>query len=149
MRTTPAASSLVGEDEPAFLSFVNILTGDEPTLQRPERRNAGQEDEGQAGDEMHPERRRIRHLDPAGESGAWNTSEAHDEERRTIGGVGKGEVEAAVRALFLQCQEAVENRGFAAARAESANTNLHRRKLRPLVLTIGAHGVFPCLYVEE
>ncbi len=148
MRTTSAASSLVGEDEPAFLSFVNILTRDEPTFQRPERRNAGQEDEGQAGDEMHPERRRIRHFDPAGESGTRNTSEAHDEERRTIGGVGEVEVEAAVRARLLQRQEAVENRGFAATRAKSANADLHRRKLGPLVLTVGAHGIFPCLYVE-
>ena len=133
--------SFVDEDEASFLGLVVVLACNEPALERPQWWNARQQNDGQAGYKVHPEGRSVGNLDPARERGCGYASEAHDEERRTVGRIGEREIQPTVGALLFQRQEAIEDLAFAAARAQAADADFHGREGGPFMGVVGAHRV--------
>ncbi|CEJ86727.1 hypothetical protein HYPGJ_30665 [Hyphomicrobium sp. GJ21] len=91
---------------------------------------------------MDPERRHEGDFNPTCQRCCRNASEAHHEERRAVCGIGEREVQTALRALFFQREEAVEDFAFAAAGAQSADAHFHRRKGWPFMSMVGAHQEF-------
>ena len=99
---------------------MEILRGNEPAFQRAKRYNRCDQRDGQAGQQMHPERRHKCDLNAECERDGRYAAEADDDEGRAIGGIGECVAESADAAVAAQLEEAVEKSALTAARASLA-----------------------------
>jgi hypothetical protein len=103
-----------------FLRAVMVLQRDYQALDRPQRRKRHQEDQRQPKHGMQPIGRLVDHLGDQSRGDDNCAADHNDEHRRTIAGIGEVEVETASLAAWPQCQKALEQPAFAAARAAAA-----------------------------
>ena len=124
-----------------FLRLVEVLTVDQPSLDRAQRQETGQKQQRQAGEQMNPESRLVRYLKPDGEQHARKAAEHHDEECRTICRIGKRIIQFANLALWSEGQKSLKNVPHSAAGAPPPQAGPDRREGRPLQFK--GHSSFP------
>src|SRR5690606_3031584 len=112
--------------------LVEELAVHDPTLQRTQRRDAGQEQDRKGGEEMYPVGRLIRHLQPQGEDDGRQAAEGDDEEGGAVRRVGEGIVQPARLATVGKLQESLEQMPLSAPGAAPPETGPDRRQRRPV-----------------
>src|SRR5205823_1845875 len=123
-------SRRIAAGKTALRRLVMILQRDQESLERAQRYECRQEYQRAPQQRVNPVRRRIKDFHHQCRPGDNKAGKKHHEKSRSVGGVGKGEIEAALLATRTQRKKPSEQTALAAARTASHESSREGQRWR-------------------